>query len=191
VTLSAALAADLAMLTEALDEPGSDIERTLAQLAADAAAATPAFGGLTAAVRAGGQWMTITSLIDSVTIADIVTSLRIPLDVQGAPPDAYVIMYATRTGALVDLAADLSWLTGRPLHAFVAEEDVAELPGLLMTEGLAARRTVDQALGVLIAEGCTLDEARTELDSRATRAGVDRGAAARIILDVLACGSSD
>jgi hypothetical protein len=191
VTLCAALAADLAMLSEALDEPGADIERTLSRLAGRAAAATPAFGGLTAAVLVDGRWMTITSLVDSASTADIVTSVRIPLRPLGTALDAYVVMYATRLGALVDLAADLSWLTGQPLHAFVADEDVAELPGLVVSEGLDARRAVDQALGVLMADGRTLDEARTELDERARRSGTDRCSAARMILDRLGVGASD
>jgi hypothetical protein len=189
VKLSAALAADLAMLSEALDEPGADIERTLARLAADAAAATTAFGGLTAAVRVDGEWLTITTLVDPV--GEILTSLRIPVGEQGHALDAYVIMYATRAGALIDLAADLSWLTGRPLDAFVPDEDVAALPTVLMKEGLATRRAVDQALGVLMADGRTLTEARAELDKRATDSGLDRGAAARVILDALSAGAND
>ena len=45
--ISEALAADLALLTEALDEPGIGIADTVRQLAADVGMAVPSFLGLT------------------------------------------------------------------------------------------------------------------------------------------------
>ena len=48
--IAAALAADLGILTAALDEPGADVADSLRQLAADATAAIPTFLGLSGTV---------------------------------------------------------------------------------------------------------------------------------------------
>jgi hypothetical protein len=180
VKLSAALAADLAMLTEALAEPGTDIEQTLRTLTADAAAATASFAGLTAAVFTQDRWTTITSVADGVAPAEVVTSIRIPLSER-----AYVILYASRPGAFVDLAADLSWITGQSLAEFVLDDDALGVPALLAADTFGGGRVVDQALGVLIARGRTPDEASAELDDIARNDGGSRVVAARVILDAL------
>ncbi len=176
--LPAVLAADLAMLTEALDEPDSNIEQTVQRLATDAASVTPTFAGLTAGVYTDGRWTAVTTGHDAAVPADVVASVRIPLTER-----AYVILYATRPGAFVDLAADLSWLTGRPLAEFVLDADVAELAATVAADALRTGRTIDQAIGVLIGRGHTPEEAVAELERLALEDSGNRLAAARAILD--------
>jgi hypothetical protein len=50
VTITAALAADLGILTAAPDEPCTDVARSLHRLAADATAAVPTYLGLSLTV---------------------------------------------------------------------------------------------------------------------------------------------
>jgi hypothetical protein len=184
VTLSARLAADLATLTEALDEPDSDIEQTLRVLAADAAAVTTTFAGLTAAVNTAGRWTTITTGYDGAMPADVVTSVRIPLTER-----AYLILYATRRGAFVDMAADLSWLTGRPPDDFVLDADVGELAATIAADDLRHGRAIDQAIGFLIGRGHTPEEAAAELERIASNDGGSRVAAAHVVLSSLDRGA--
>lgn len=184
--LSAVLAADLAMLTEALAEPGTDIEQTLHRLALDIAAVTTSFAGLTAAVDVGEVPTTITTLVDSVAPAEVVTSLRIPVSDR-----AHLVLYASRAGAFVDLAADLGWLTGQPAGAFVLDADVPGLAALLAVDGVGDDRAIDQASGVLIAAGHTPEEADARLDELARQDGGSRVKAARLILAALDATAAD
>jgi hypothetical protein len=198
VKLSAVLAAQLAVLSEALAEPGSDIQATLARLMLDAAAATAAFAGISVRVHVAGRATTITTLLDTVAPAQVVTSLRIPLPTGHTEPagaagaaggsvsgQAQVVLYATRPGALIDLAADLSWLTGQPLSALTLDSDLADLPALLDTPSLGTERVIDQAAGVLIATGMTIQQAYTEIEHRAATTNTNQITAAQHILDQL------
>ena len=95
------------------------------------------------------------------------------------------MLYAGRSGAFVDLAADLAWLTGRELTDFVLDQQL-QLPA--QPDGTLALLTaslIDQAIGVLIGRGYTPDQARRELDTDAARAATDRADAAARILAAL------
>ena len=120
--ITAALAAELAMLTAALDEPGTDI------------GAQPAPVGRSTARRRGVQLSRSErdcrpqrSLVHAhppsrtvVTAGDVGTSLRAErcrsLVTARTSPAVAFILYARTPGAFVDLAADLAWLTGTPTH---------------------------------------------------------------------------
>ena len=109
------MAAALAILTEALDEPGTDIAHSLHRLTLDAAAAIPSHLGLSVVVSHSDPPFTVTTLADGAVAGDICTSLHVPLPGIGAghePASVAVILYAGTPGTFVDLAADLAWLTG-------------------------------------------------------------------------------
>jgi hypothetical protein len=109
--------AALGILTEALDEPGTDVAHSLQQLALAVAAAIPTYHGLSVVVPHSDPPFTVTTLADAVKAGDIRTSLQVLLPTMGADHDAAtvaVILYAAAPGTFVDLAADLAWLTGRP-----------------------------------------------------------------------------
>ena len=182
-----ALAATLALLTVALDDPGADVAASMAAFAAEAHAAIGSYLGLTVSISAGaGAAVTFTMLADSEQTPAICASLRMLLpDVASTGADgvgAALILYAGRSGAFVDLAADLAWLTGRELTDFVLDQQL-QLPA--QPDGTLALLTaslIDQAIGVLMGRGYTPDQARRELDADAARANTDRaGAAARIL----------
>ena len=70
------MAAALAILTEALDEPGTDIAHSLHRLTLDAAAAIPSYLGLSVVVSHSDPPLTITTLADGAITGDICTSLH-------------------------------------------------------------------------------------------------------------------
>ena len=116
---------------------------------------------------------------------DIATSLRLTLPGIGdgwAPPAVALILYAKSPGAFVDLAADLAWLTARPLGDFVLDQDLTIPAGSDSGAQLSAASVINQAIGVLIGLGYTTQQADWRLDTQAAHAGTDRYAAAELIL---------
>jgi hypothetical protein len=187
VEFTAALAADLATLTETLDDSDAVIAETLQELAADARLAVPSYLGLSVAITASGQQLSLTALDDRTKPGDILSSLLLPLplaqpDGNGAEPIIALIMYAGSPGAFIDLAADLSRLTHRDLPEFVLDEHIALAHDPDEPSGLGAVSVVNQAIGVLIARGNLPEHAERELATQAACAGVDSHIAAVRIL---------
>jgi hypothetical protein len=119
----------------------------------------------------------VTVLTDPAVAADVLSSLQIS-------PDARLtlILYAARAGAFVDLAADLSWLTGRPLSDFVLDQHQHLAAGPLPADSVRSTSLINQAIGTLLGDGHTLEGADRELDARAATAGLSRLEAATVIL---------
>ena len=123
--ITAAVAADLAALTEALDDPEIDLARTLHQLAADAKLAVRSFLGLTVQVTIAGR-ATQLSALEGAAPADVSASLLIPMPAGVAGTvEVDVILFATAPGAFTDLAADLAWLAGRAFRDFPVDQHLA------------------------------------------------------------------
>ncbi|ORV47552.1 hypothetical protein AWC02_08750 [Mycolicibacter engbaekii] len=185
--ITAALAADLAALTEILDDPDLDLTDTLRQLAGNTKLAVGSYLGLTVMITAVGRQSSFTVLESGTELGDIVTSLRLPMTPAVsdgiAGPFAVLILYAGNPGAFVDLAADLAWLTGLALTEFVLDQHRALPMAESAPGGLAAASLIDQAIGVLIARGYTPGHAHHELDARAQRLGVNRSGSANDILN--------
>ncbi|MDD4868768.1 MAG: hypothetical protein PHQ28_17175 [Mycobacterium sp.] len=177
--IHAALAADLGILTAALNEPGTDVLHSLHQLGVDAQAAVPSYLGLSVTVDGNDPPFTLTTLEDSAA-DDVGASVRLTL-----PGVAEVIFYAGAPGAFVDLAADLAWLTGRPPGDFVLDQHLSVPAGPNPRTSLQAASVIHQAIGALIGHGCTLEQAHAELDTQADAAGTDRYTAAQRILEAL------
>jgi hypothetical protein len=78
MTIGAALAADLGILNEALDEPGADVLHSLHQLGVDAHAAVPSYLGLSVTVDGSVPPFTFATLQDGAA-EDVRTSLRLTL----------------------------------------------------------------------------------------------------------------
>jgi hypothetical protein len=76
--IGAALAADLGILTAALDEPGADVLHSLHQLGVEAQAAVPTYLGLSITVDGSDPPFTFSTLEDGGA-DDIRTSLRLTL----------------------------------------------------------------------------------------------------------------
>jgi hypothetical protein len=96
-----------------------------------------------------------------------------------------IVLYAAMPGAFVDLAADLAWLTGRALDDVGLDVDLGPRIHAHATTSLSSLSSIDQALGMLMGQGHTPEEALVELEALATRAGGDRHAAALLLLAAL------
>ena len=186
--ISAAVAADLGILTAALDEPGADVLHSLHQLGVDAQAAVPSYLGLSMTFDGSDPPFTFTTLDDG-TADNVRTSLRLtPLARVGdgrAAPSVALILYAETPGTFVDLTADLAWLTGRPPSDFALDQHRSAPAGSDAGTSLRAASVINQAIGVLIGRGYTPRQAHSKLDTQADGAGTDRYTTAQFILDTL------
>ena len=160
-----ALSGHLSALTDALDDPGTDLQAVLAVLADDLTLAIPSFLGLTMSLDVGGGTITLTAVAPAAA-ATARATLRLPLDpMAGAGPGSNVVFYADSAGAFVDLAADTRHAYGLDgqvvLDGHVAS--TALQPGPPGVNGLEEATVVNRAIGVLIDQGHLPDEARREL----------------------------
>jgi hypothetical protein len=186
--IGAALAADLGILTAALDEPGADVLHSLHRLELDAQAAVPTYLGLSVIADGSDPPFTFTTLEDG-TADNVRTSLRLTLLARvgdgRAAPSVALILYAETPGTFVDLTADLAWLTGRPLSDFALDRHLSVPAGSDAGTSLRAASVINQAIGVLIGRGYTPRQAHSKLDTQADGAGTDRYTSAQFILDTL------
>jgi len=181
--ISASLAAALAVLTEALDEPAVDIANGLQGLSIDAAAAIPLYLGMSIVAPQNNPPLTITILIDGAKTTDIRTSLHVTLARGKGSPPVDLILYGAAPGIFVDLAADIAWLTARPLSEIAIDEHRTVLDAVDIAAQLRAASDINQAVGVLVGRGRTLDEARRRLQAVADYNRTDRQTAALLVLD--------
>ncbi len=184
MTISEDAAAALAVLTEALDEPGADIADSLEQVALAAATAVTSYLGLSVVVAADDSPLTITVLAGGGAAGYIRASLHMGL-IGSGPAAIALVLYAGTAGAFVDLAADLAWLTRRPPTEITLDQHLTVPASADVAERLHAASDIDQAIGVLIGRGHTPEEARRHLDSHAAANGTDRRAAAQSIIDTI------
>ena len=187
VNIPTSVAADLAMLTDALDSSSSDIAARLSGLVSAATRSVPSFVGLSVLVGDPAARVEITTIEDSAHAAQIRTSLRFPLDGGRAEAAAggVLLVYAGQPGALIDLAADLTWRTGRPLSDAHLDEDLDGPAAQSRAQSPSRLSIVNQAMGVLIAGGLTQQRALAELDARASAQGIERHLVAAAILACL------
>lgn len=165
--ITAAVAADLEALTEALQEPGServDLEELLRDLARDARHAVPSYQAMSLRVATPAGDFAVTAMENGITADEVVTSLHLALAESGGT----VTFYAGRAGAFVDLAADLSQILRLPAQRIVLDKHLAiPLVPLGDATGLAALAIVNQGIGVLIEHGFSPQNALHELHKRA------------------------
>lgn len=188
MNITAALSVDLALLTQALDRPGTDIVNTLHQVAADARLTVRSYMGLTL-TTGGDAPFTFTVLEDHARSEDVRSSLLVPLPHAGTgnvAAGAALLLYGARARTFVDLSADLSWLTGVELSHYALDQHLPT--GALPSSEAMVHDTsvINQAIGVLIGRGHLPDNAHEQLTAEAADAGTDRYAAAVHILRTLA-----
>jgi hypothetical protein len=195
MTISAAVAADLGILSAALDEPGADVLHSLHRLGVDAQAAVPTYLGLSATVDGSDPPFTFTTFADDAA-DNVRTSLRMTLPAHvgdgRAAPSVALILYAEAPGTFVDLAADLAWLTGRPPSDFALDQHLSVPACSDAATYLRTTSVINQAIGVLIGRGYAPRQAHSKLDNQAAGARTNRHTAAQVILDSLtAAGPAD
>lgn len=179
--ISASLAAQLAVLTAALEHPDGDLEAELRAVVGDVKRAVGSYTGMTMTIALDSHNVSFT-VHDDPTIPPA-TSLLIPLAAL-TPTDAAstLLLYAAAPGAFVDLSADLSYALGIDPATLVLDNHLPAPEGSCGMTGLDTHFAIDQAVGVLIARGHTPETARDELHRRASLDHGDLRAAAEAVL---------
>jgi hypothetical protein len=191
MAITAATVAVLTLLTEALDDTGVDIGRSLHHMALYATAAVPSYRGLSIEVAQSNPPLRILAMADRNVTGDTGTSLQFTMPGQGEPsslPPVSIILFADSAGAFVDLAADLAWLTARPPTEFVLDQHLTPIARPTSEGQLLEATAINQAIGALIGRGYTPQQANTELSTQAANSSMDRPTAARRILAEITAG---
>ena len=184
MAISDAMAADLRALAEASgDEDGVDLWASLNDLSRSADVAVRGFLGLSVAVDHPAGRVTLTALRPAAETTTVASSLHVVLSpYAGAEPESTVTLFAGVPGAFDLLASDLERLS--PQHGRVGSRDAhLRLPPEAERHSVAQLSIVNQAVGILIAQGWTLDDAGEELRRRAFHDGVAVPASAQRIID--------
>lgn len=182
--IAAALAAELGYLTAALDEPGADVGDSLRRLTAGATIAIPTFLGLSVTVVGSDPAFAFTAFVDGAGAGDVGTSLGLALPGVGARglSPVVVVFYAGSPGTFVDLAADLAFLTARPLSDFALDQHLPGPAEQACATNLFEVSIINQAIGVLIDQGYTPEQAERHLEVESIAAGISRYAVGLRIL---------
>ncbi|BDX33516.1 hypothetical protein TUM20985_40630 [Mycobacterium antarcticum] len=191
---TAALDAELEILTAALDDPDADVANSLRWLTLSAAAAVTSYLGLSVLVAGSDPPLAFTVLADGVTAGDAQASLHVDVPGVGGRTGRLAVtvtLYAGVPGAFVDLAADLAWLTKSPPSDFTMDQHLAIPTGAVSGNPLRAATLVNQAIGVLIGRGYSPEQALGHLDAEAARARTDRRVVAQRILARLSARDED
>jgi hypothetical protein len=163
VDISAALAADLAILTQALDAD-VDLEVAVRAFTADLRQAVASYLAMTITIVLDGRDLSFTVHDAPAPHPIAATSLLIPLAaVMPTDTASTMLLYAAAPGAFVDLAADLSHALDIEPGALVLDGHLdrpADSDGLT---GLDEHIAINQAIGILIARGHTPEAAEHEL----------------------------
>ncbi|MCZ4278846.1 hypothetical protein [Rhodococcoides yunnanense] len=159
---------DLATLTESLDNSTVDLARLAGQLAADVDVAVPTLVSIALTVIVDGERFEVSAATSRPHQGAVASSLEFILD--GRPDSRtakHLLILSGTVGALVDLAADAGFALGLAEGSAVLDQHlrgsshsdlVADDP-----RSLADVSEVNQAIGVLVAGGRTVVEARAEL----------------------------
>jgi hypothetical protein len=187
VVFPSLLFADLHALSAAVDDPGTDIAGTLAQLSDAAAAAVESYLGLSVEITGGADAFQL-STMSSDRSEIIGSSVLIPVTANAAIlPGAVtnLVLYAATPGAFIDMAADLAWMTGRDTCEFHLDQYLTSPQPAPAARSVRALSVIDQAVGVLIDRGRTPEQATQDLALLAAREDADLPAAAASVLDEL------
>jgi len=184
MSTSARLLRALDLLSVGLD---GDLVGSLDALSQASAVAVPSYLGLRVVVRTATDRLELTWGPSLPTPAgapiDARTSLLLRLPgVSGGPPVVEIVLYAGRPGALVDLAADLSWLVGGDGDGIVLDRHHIGAVTACHVAQVEERSTIEQAVGVLVESGLGLDEARALLHGPVAGSPPDPVAAARRVI---------
>jgi hypothetical protein len=184
--LTAALAADLATLTEALDDSGLDLEDGLRRLAANASLAVPSYLGLSLLIDVDGHRVALTTTGGIIAAGDVRASIGLLLqpgraDGAAVRPAVLVVLYAAAPGAFVPLAADLLVLTERTGEDFAVDQHLSFVESTGLSVALSDLSTVNQAIGVLIGQEGTVEQAEHALHLLANSSSLGVGAATALL----------
>ena len=190
--ISAALAADLRNLTDALGHVETGLESQLRRLMADIRPASRSYLGLALTIVSAGVGFTIVTVAESVVPPVVAASAALSLaalcDVE---PGSTIEFYASQPGAFIHFAAELGSALGLTSDAVVLDQHLMPRPRSAGLDGLPASMGINQAIGVLIDHGRTVEQARAHLDHAADRDGRTLDAAAAQVIQDARNSSAD
>ncbi|MDP9092641.1 MAG: hypothetical protein M3N95_06780 [Actinomycetota bacterium] len=182
--LSDAVAADLAVLTAALDEPDDDLALLVLRLSDSCALAVKSYLGLSITLIVGDAPVSFSVLQEFLEPSEVLTSVMFSLTAVGEHTSgSEVVLYGGTPGAFVDLAADLTYALGAGEDAVKLDQHLTPPDLALGDAGLAATSRQDQALGILLDQGLDLDEGLTELHRLAGLDAISVDTAAQELID--------
>jgi len=174
----------LTRLSDALDDPVTNLRATLDALADDLTASIPRYLGLTVTVQVNDDKIIANTLnrTSSMVFASSMTLTLLPPGASAAT--GIVVLYSGARGVFTAVARDARWifnLDGPPVvdnhlvSTFVPSEPVGTLD-------LNVRSDFDQAVHALVQGGQTPNQARAEIRRRAIRYVQTLPQAARLLL---------
>ena len=172
---SLSVIAALSTLTEALDDPTIDLGRSLSELADVVRLAVPSAVGLSVRTGPEGSRIELTGGAEDIVPTEIGTSLTITLPWPEAPTQATrtaIVLYARAKGAFVDLAADVTWLAGTRVVDVVLDSHLDPPHDVDPRTTLEAMAAVNQAIGMLLSQGFTPEQAERHIYQRAASTGI-------------------
>ena len=174
------LASHLRDLVASIGAGDSALGESVSALDVQLRTAVASYQGLRLTLVLGGWPVTLTSF-GATDGASPVTSLGLAVSTLGPAfdPDSRIVFYAGRPGALVDLAAELSYLHRRSRPAARPDRPPVVLDGDLPPDsvvsglsGLVEYATIHRAIGVLLDRGQSPDEADATLRGAAETTGL-------------------
>ena len=182
------LVAALASLTAGLDDPSVDLRERLAELVAALTESIDSLVSVALTVVVDHRPFSVAVPVRQGVVA--VTSVSIPLRSRSGPEtESRLVLLAGTPGAFVDLVADVSLAMNSDPATIDVDTQLPPAgpfdndPGVDMQRDLEDRSAIDQALGVLLARGATMQAANTHLSQRAERDNISMADAARAVLD--------
>ncbi|MCW2529003.1 MAG: hypothetical protein JWM76_3863 [Pseudonocardiales bacterium] len=182
--MSHAVAANLAALTGALDEPGPDLAPLIGRLGESCALAVRSYLGFSITLVVDEVPVSFSVLEAFLDPAEILTSVMFPLTALGERAvGSEVILYAGTAGAFVDLAADFSYALGSSADAVQLDRHLIPPARRDGSDGLAKLARRNQAIGILLDRGYDEPDAITELREVARLGAVSVDAVAQQVID--------
>ena len=193
--LSTSLISQLHELTLSLDGDDHAMDGSLVALTVDLELAVPSYCGLQLTITQHGFPVVLTAFAEFE--GTVATSLRLPLSLLNPVLEvpSQVVFYARTPGALVDLAADLTYALrgagatdGAPSDGYVGiglrridghrsaivlDADLPPSTRVSGLHGLTDLSTINRAVGVLIANGNHPDDAHDTLRQQAAAVGLE------------------
>jgi hypothetical protein len=184
VEISDAVTADLAALSDAIEEPGADLTLLMQRLSDSCALAVTSYLGFSITIVVGEVPVTFTVLEDFLDPNEILTSIMLPLSVAGDRASrSEIVLYAATGGAFVDLAADLTYALHAGPDLVQLDHHLTPPDPALRAAGLGALSHQNQAIGILLDRGYKSGEALTELHRLAGLHAISVDMAARQLID--------
>jgi hypothetical protein len=164
VEMSDAVTADLAALSEALEDPDADLAELVQRLGDSCSLAVGSYLGFSISLVVDEVVVSVSVLEEFLDPSEIATSVMFSLTALGDhAPGGEIVLYAGTPGAFVDLAADLTYALRAGPDAVRLDQHLTPPDPALGASGLTALSEQNQAIGILLERGHDHDKALAEL----------------------------